>query len=127
MQRPNPKKGASDKNSLPAPQCRTSKPLDDTTDDLLSLARCSETGITVAALLLYFFLYIGLLEMTRTDGLMSSPKDTKVNLLLNFWGRAECTRKRNKSQLQVGLELYRPFDPQSSALTNRPDATPMLR
>ena len=30
------------------------------------------------------------------DGLMSPPKDTKVNLLLNFWGRAECTQKRNK-------------------------------
>ena len=39
-----------------------------------------------------------------TDSLMSPPKDTKVNLLLNFWGRAECTRKRNKSLLQVGLE-----------------------
>ena len=45
-----------------------------------------------------------------TDGLMSPPKDTKVNLLLNFCGRAECTQKRNKSLrnkslLQVGLEL----------------------
>ena len=44
---------------IPAPQCRTPKPVDDTTDDLLSLARCSETEVTVAALLLYFddFLY----------------------------------------------------------------------
>ena len=86
-------------------------------------------------------MYVGLLGMTRltrklpialtqanfkgfpgTDSLMSPPKDTKVNLLLNFWGRAECTWKRNKSLLQVGLEP-RPFDPQSSALTNRPDAT----
>ena len=25
----------------------------------------------------------------RTDGLMSPLKDTKANLLLNFWGRAE--------------------------------------
>ena len=41
----------------------------------------------------------------RTDGLMSPPKDTKVNLLLNFLRRAECTWKRNKSLLQVGLEL----------------------
>ena len=28
-----------------------------------------------------------------TNSLMSPPKDTKVNLLLNFWGRAECTQK----------------------------------
>ena len=40
-----------------------------------------------------------------TDGLMSPPKDMKVNPLLNFWGRAECPQKRNKSLLQVGLEL----------------------
>ena len=39
---------------IPAPQCGTPKPADDTTDDLLSLARCSETGVTLAALLLYF-------------------------------------------------------------------------
>ena len=39
---------------IPAPQCRTPKPVDDTTDDLLSLARCSKTRVTVAALLLYF-------------------------------------------------------------------------
>ena len=39
---------------IPAPQCRTPKPVDDTTDDLLSLARCSKTGVTVAMLLLYF-------------------------------------------------------------------------
>ena len=37
---------------IPALQCRTPKPVDDTTDDLLSLAHCSETGVTVAALLL---------------------------------------------------------------------------
>ena len=34
---------------IPAPQCMTPKPVDDTTDDLLSLARCSKTGVTVAA------------------------------------------------------------------------------
>ena len=34
------------------------------------------------------------------------PKDTKVDLLLNFWGRAECTWKRNTSLLQVGLEPW---------------------
>lgn len=37
---------------------------------------------------------------------MSPPKDTKVNLILNFWGRAECTRKRNKFLLQVGLKPW---------------------
>ena len=41
-------------NLILAPQCRTPKPVDDTTDDLLSLAGCSETGVTVATLLLYF-------------------------------------------------------------------------
>ena len=39
---------------IPTLQCRTPKPVDDTTDNLLSPARCSETGVTVAALLLYF-------------------------------------------------------------------------
>ena len=39
---------------IPALQCRTPKPVDDTTDDLLSLAHCSETGVTVTALLLSF-------------------------------------------------------------------------
>ena len=40
---------------IPAPQCRTPKPVDDTAaGDLLSLARCSETGVNVVALLLYF-------------------------------------------------------------------------
>ena len=39
---------------IPAPQCRTPKPVEDTTDNMLSLVRCSETGVTVAALLLYF-------------------------------------------------------------------------
>ena len=39
---------------IPIPQYRTPKPVDNTTDDLLSLARCSKTGVTVAALLLYF-------------------------------------------------------------------------
>ena len=28
---------------IPAPQCSTPKPVDDTTDDLLSLPRCSES------------------------------------------------------------------------------------
>ena len=37
---------------IPALQCRTPKPVEDTTDNLLSLARCSETGVTVGALLL---------------------------------------------------------------------------
>ena len=41
-------------NLIPVPQCRTPKPVDDTTDNLLSLARCGKTGVTVAALLLYF-------------------------------------------------------------------------
>ena len=45
-------------------------------------------------------------EFPGTDGLMFPPKDMKVNLLLNFWGRAQCTEKRNKSLLQVGLELW---------------------
>ena len=45
-----------------------------------------------------------------TNSLMSPPK---VNLLLNFWGKAECSQKRNKSLLQVGLE---PFDQRSSAI-----------
>ena len=39
---------------IPKPQCRTPKPVDDTTDDRLSLAHCSETGVTVTAILLYF-------------------------------------------------------------------------
>ena len=39
---------------MPAPQCRTPKPVNDTTDNLLSLAHCSKTGVTVAVLLLYF-------------------------------------------------------------------------
>ena len=39
---------------IPAPQCRTPKPVDDTTDDLLSLVRCSKNGVNVAVLLLYF-------------------------------------------------------------------------
>ena len=39
---------------IPALQSRTPKPVDDTTDNLLSLARCSKTGVTVAAFLLYF-------------------------------------------------------------------------
>ena len=39
---------------IPAPQCRTPKPVDNTTDDLLLLARYSKTRVTVAALLLYF-------------------------------------------------------------------------
>ena len=34
---------------IPAPQCRTPKPVDDTMDDLLLLAHCSKTGVTVAA------------------------------------------------------------------------------
>ena len=41
-----------------------------------------------------------------TDGLTSPLKDTKKNLLLNFRGKAECTQKRNKSLLQVGLEPW---------------------
>ena len=41
-------------NLILASQCRTPKPVDDTTDDLLSLEGCSETGVTVATLLLYF-------------------------------------------------------------------------
>ena len=45
-----------------------------------------------------------------TNSLMSPPK---VNLLLNFWGKAECSQKRNKSLLQVGLE---PFNQRSSAI-----------
>ena len=36
---------------------------------------------------------------------MTPPKDVKENLL-NFWGRAECTQKRNKSLLLVGLEPW---------------------
>ena len=39
---------------IPTPQCRTPKPVDDTTDNLLSLVCYSETGVTVTALLLYF-------------------------------------------------------------------------
>ena len=39
---------------MPAPQCRTPKPVNDTKDNLLSLVRCSKTGVTVATLLLYF-------------------------------------------------------------------------
>ena len=39
---------------IPALQCRTPKPVDNTTDDLLSLACCSKTAVTVAELLLYF-------------------------------------------------------------------------
>ena len=49
-----------------------------------------------------------------TNSLMSPPK---VNLLLNVWGKAECSQKRNKSLLQVGLE---PFDQRSSAI-DRPE------
>ena len=49
-----------------------------------------------------------------TNSLMSPPK---VNLLLNFWGKAECSQKRNKSLLQVGLE---PFNQWSSAI-DRPE------
>ena len=37
---------------------------------------------------------------------MSPHKDTKANLLLNFWGSAECTWKGNQSLLQVGLESW---------------------
>ena len=39
---------------IPALQCRTPKPVDDTMDDLLSLACCLKTGVTVTPLLLYF-------------------------------------------------------------------------
>ena len=44
--------------------------------------------------------------LPRTDCLTSPLKDTKENLLLNFRGKAECTQKRNKSLLQVGLEPW---------------------
>ena len=64
-------------------------------------------------------MYVGLLgktQLTRklpialrlilrgADGLMSPLKDMKVNLLLNFWSRVECTWKKNISLRQLGLE-----------------------
>ena len=83
-----------------------------------------------------FFLYIGLLGMTQptrklqvalrlilrvsgTDSLMSPQKDTKVNLLLNFCGRAECTRREINLCCKWDWNSG-PFDLQSSAFTNRP-------
>ena len=47
-----------------------------------------------------------------TDGLMSPPKDTQVNLLLNFWGRAECSQKKEISTASgtgpLGLSIRSP-------------------
>ena len=67
-----------------------------------------------------FFLYIGLLGMTQLTRklqlalrlILRGSRDRRLNvpseanLLLNFWGRAECTQKRKKSLLQVGLEPW---------------------
>ena len=60
-----------------------------------------------------------------THGLMSPPKDTKVNLLLNFWGRVECTRREINLCCKWDWNPG-PFDPQSSALTNKPLSTPQV-
>ena len=75
-------------------------------DDLLVLLTCQ----SVILVMLPIALRLILRGFPGTDGLMSPPKDTKVNFLFNFRGRAECTWKRNKSLrnkslLQVGPEL----------------------
>ena len=75
----------------------------------LSGGPCPQIHLAVASVFFFYVCLLGMTQLTRTTlialgGLMSPPKDTKVNLLLNFWGRAECTQKRNKSLLQVGLE-----------------------